>query len=424
MSEDVLIGRINPGFPEDRLRESIDAVVKHFGKEWILASKWHPIGALWARSDFLATCELLWLGDSLLRFEPVDVKWLAHTVERMRDSHPSSRIGPAFELLFGATFISAQQIVRPAQPNQEGYDFDIAIKEGPFFRLSFKNFGTTTREQTFKKRSREIEAAILDRARKRGIPWVGFLAELDHYPNETDWSELRSGILCRIGLESSPSQKKGWQIWPVSSPVSHNFLEPSHTSCNLVFKAPHHENERKTFLDHIDEACSALNRTCPFFEDNVTPGIVFRISETAPFNDYIQWGREYLARDDVHIKALWFYQNAVVQISNSTALHHHVGDSNLALPGKMPTLSIIVGVISSAPARDVLIVGDQQISLAGYHWYQRHDLFDIQAIGPTGTVHMSSRPGMTRHGVMILPDGGTMILSPRQESYDHIALFT
>jgi hypothetical protein len=136
-------------------------------------------------------------------------------------------------------------------------------------------------------------------------------------------------------------------------------------------------------------------------------------------------GQLHVARQDTQIKMLNFYQSAVTQgPDNSTALSHHMSAGGEALPGKPPNFSFVVGRISASPARDELHINGQTLSLAGKHWYQRSELFDVQPGALDGaTILISQQPEKTRHGVIGLPEEATIILSPRHKAYDYVTLF-
>jgi hypothetical protein len=347
-------------------------------------------------------------------------------VDLIRDEHRNSRVGHMFELLLGAAYAVEGQLVEPAVTNNPNYDFDISISGGARLRLSFKNFGTTPREDEFRKRCLEVESLLLEGAAGR-FNWLGLYVVCDHYPGDSEWGVLRQRLPQLLPRQSGPFKMDGWNINPIPSPVPVAKLEPSRTSCNIVFQASNHLNERNNFLEKIQRECSKFNKACKEYEVGISPGVLFRISETAPFDSYVAWGREYLAREDVRINNLWFYQSAVAQTRNdATALHHHMNASHSALPGMPLSASFIVGVCSPTPARDLLIVGERQISLAGKHWHQRYELFDLQqhASFEGASVNINVRPGFTRHGVMQVPGGGSIILSPCHQAYDHVALFT
>jgi len=421
----LLCDRINPGLPPDELAAALAAVQTHFGIKWLKGHSAHPLRSLWARTDVLATCELFWLGHSLRLFEPIDARWLAGTVERMQDTHRNSRVGHAFELLLGATFVNDNQIVTPAPPNNPDYDLDVDVHDGPNLRLSFKNFGTTPREDAFKVRCHDLEDAILRWAEGRSLTWVGIAIECERYPLDGEW-RLLDDIMSKLSKNRDRFKTGPWTVSTIASPVPLDRLERSRVSMNFFVLAPHHPNERNNFLDKIHRESVKFNKASARYDPRFSSGVLFRLSETAPFNSYVEWGREYLAREDVLIKSLWFYQSAIVQTKNNhTALHHHMNASHQALPGKPPALQFIVGIVSPTPARDELHAGPSRLPLSGYHWYQRHDLFDIQPGALDGaTVHMNAQPGITRHGVMGLPGGATIILSPKQPSFDYVALFT
>src|SRR5580658_6967223 len=97
-------GRLNPGLGVEHLEAALTAVKQAFGEHWLLGKQEHVVRILWRRSDFLATNELFWLGDSILRLSG-DKRWLDKTIERIKSPSRNERIGFVFELLAIAAFV-------------------------------------------------------------------------------------------------------------------------------------------------------------------------------------------------------------------------------------------------------------------------------------------------------------------------------
>jgi len=57
---------------------------------------------------------------------------------------------------------------------------------------------------------------------------------------------------------------------------------------NLFVLAPHHPNERNNFLDKIQRECVKFNKASGGYEPRLSSGVLFRLSETAPFNSYVE----------------------------------------------------------------------------------------------------------------------------------------
>jgi hypothetical protein len=423
-AEDLISSRINPNLPTAELNQALEAVSLAFDRKWLEHGTSHPVQELWARRDFLATVELFWLGDSLQRLVPLNERWVRHVIEQMKDSNRNSRVGHAFELLLGAALTVPGQAVTLAAPGTPNYDMDVNVHDGPHLRMSLKNFGASPRQSAFEARCQELQDRLLDAVSRLGVQWFGAFIECDHYPLDSEWALLYEDLPNRLE-QQYPQQIGPWTVIAIpQAPASHG-LEASRVSYNFVVAVPYHTNERKNFLDRIERECLKFNKATKKFSAGFAAVVLFRIAETAPFSDYVDWAREYVARKDTDIKMLNFYQSAVTQgLDDSTALNHHMSAAGEALPGKLPNFSFIVGRISASPAHDELRMNGQTLSLAGKHWYQRSELFDVQPGALDGaTILMSQQPGKTRHGVIELPEGATIILSPRHKAYDHITLF-
>lgn len=425
MSEDYISSRINPSLPTEALNESLGAVAMAFDKKWLEHGNSHPIQGLWARQDFLSTVELFWLGESLRRLTPLNEEWVHHVVGQMRDENRNTRVGHAFEMLLGGALAVPGQTVTLSPPNNPDYDMDVDVDDGPRLRMSFKNFGASPRQAAFEARCEELKGRLGHEATRLGVAWFGALIECDHYPLDSEWDVLFEELPRKLAAKN-PLQVGAWTALAIPQPPAPYGLEASRLSYNVVIAVPHHVNERKNFMDRIERECLKFNKAAKTFSGEIAPIVLFRIAETAPFLDYVAWARDYIDSPGVRIKGLNFYQSAITQgLGNSTALNHHISAAGNALPGKPPNFSFIVGRVSRSPAHDELRMNGKTMPLAGKHWYQRSELFDIQPGTLEGeTINMSQQPGMTRHGILEMPGGSTIILSPKHKAYDYVTLFT
>jgi hypothetical protein len=190
--------RINPGFSELHFRAALEAIKDAFGETWLCGTKAHPIRDLWKRTDALASNELLWLGDSILKLKPIRLSWVEEAIDHIKSENRNERVGFVFEILALGSFANNNQVVRLPPRSNPDYDADIAASTGESYRLSLKNFGASTRENEFKKRCQEIEATVLSYQKTNGLSWMGLAVQANRFPTDADWRDLADGIVSAI----------------------------------------------------------------------------------------------------------------------------------------------------------------------------------------------------------------------------------
>ncbi len=420
---------MNPGFAEQHFKDALQAIRVAFGESWLNRKKAHPVRDLWKRNDPLASNELLWLGDSIMRLSKLNPRWIATTVDHIKSENRNERIGYVFELLALATCVENGQVVHLAPEGNPDYDADVELSTLEIYRFSLKNFGASTREGEFNKRCREIDTAILANSESDGLSWVGVALQADSYPKDSDWSDLASGIVAAMKAVIPARIGACWGYVPTPPPRTPHGLAVGQHSFSILIIAPHHANERKNFLDKIEQQCLTFNKAAASYDSTISAVPFIRLSEAAPVKYYEQWAREHLAQAGVNIDGIIFYQSSVVvDLKADTTSMHHYMNAVMKLGFSKPPLHMKVasGKIPGTPSRSVIAIGSREVDLSEHHWYQHRELFTLGPLADdgTGTGHMYSMPGSTTHAVMARPGEGGLILSPRQPSYGKLALFS
>ena len=420
-------GRVNPGLPEAELKAALEAVRDAFGEDWLTGNQSHPVRDLWSRNDFLATSELFWLGDSILRITPTAQRWVDDVVSDIESPNRNVRVGALFELFAMAMFASDGQRVEPTRRGNPHFDGDVILKNLRL-RMSLKNFGAPSRELEFEKRSEEVRQEMLKTGRARGTHWVGMLVQAAKYPDSTDWETLRAEIPT---LTQNPNGTYAigdmWTITVHDAAVQD--LESSQLSSSLLVIAPHHKNEQKNFMDKIEEQCRDLNEAAAGYDSEISSVAMLRLSENAPFEDYVAWAQDYVNQPKTRLTGIILYQTAVAinMEKDATQIHHHINvvwKDGIEAPNLRCTVP--VGVPSATPARMELQGGSKTIQLGSGHFYQRRDLYRSLPVGDSAERSGSIRQisGSTEHLVLGVPGGESVVLSPKHKTLGYLTLFS
>ncbi len=151
-SQNYLAHRQNAITEEDptRLNEMLGAIARHFGGNSLNRLGSNPVQILWARPDFMATNELLSLGDAILALEKVDSGWVKRLeVAAIKENDEGNRSGAIFELIALNMYRSAGHRVFPAKEDNPGYDGRLVLTNGSEAIISIKNHGISTHERSF-----------------------------------------------------------------------------------------------------------------------------------------------------------------------------------------------------------------------------------------------------------------------------------
>jgi hypothetical protein len=420
-------GRANPGLPVDHLEDALGAVARAFGEEWLTAKKDHPLRRLWRRGDFLATNELYWLGDSFMRLS-ANERWIGHAVERIKLPNRNDRVGLTFEVLGLAAFATSDQKLALPSANNPDWDGELSVGDGPRYRLSVKNFGESSRDGEFRKKSEEATALILDFATHAMLPWIHVKIETSEYPDSGVWRKVMAAIPTAIRSRGQPLAGDSWQIIASDTrPASEHPLDPYHLSYSVLAIGPRHPNERKNFLDKIEAACLSFDKAARAYDANTFAMPLIRLSENAPIEAYVEYAREYLTRDEVALAGLWLYQCSVAvdMKADTTGLHHFlIPIIRASHAAKLPSAHVPVGIVDLAPTKAIFYADGKEISTDGYHTFWRQELFEEHHIGADGgEATIRQLPGGVRHAVLVLPDGSRGTFSPGRPSYGHVELF-
>ncbi|MGE8942015.1 hypothetical protein ACO2I3_08895 [Leptospira interrogans] len=421
-----------PEAAPEELNGFLDAVVNHFGMNWLTAVGENPVQVLWVRKDALATNELLLLGNALTNLAGHNPKWVEQQVTKAKSSDQGQRNGALFELLGLNLFNVAGQTVEPARDDTPGYDGKVTLSDGSCVLLSIKNHGLSTHERTFRQKADEVLQAFQASMRKHNCNGLEIRAIATSYPSYSSWNDLSGSADAIIGGNYATDEG----IWsgcirPLSS--EYNPLSDRHTSYTFLLAAPHHENEQKNFFENIRKGLANLQKHWASVPSNVCRAILLRLSATASLPQCQQWAEQYF-RDwpDANVELILLYQVAPVLdlVTGKTTITHYfitvAGPKHAAWKGKREARQIrgetMIGKISNMPLSQMAIGGPSPINLDAFYTFQRGDIYRFyrSADGPLELNLENPAPGVLIHALtdnlgtlaMRAPPTGDLLLLP------------
>jgi hypothetical protein len=126
-----------PDRPREEKLEFLRKVEQWLGHDWLTAkSPNHPVKELWKRKDWLATSELLTLGEALALVGPTaSDKTLREAANDVRSSDYGNRRGSVWEFFAASLLQTPSQSVAMAPAGHPGYDFELQL--GDLYRIRF-----------------------------------------------------------------------------------------------------------------------------------------------------------------------------------------------------------------------------------------------------------------------------------------------
>lgn len=418
------------GVDPAELNSRLEAVVSAVGQEWLGQDKSHPLQRLWARRDYLATNELLLLGDAIRGLSALDSNWVADRVRVLRDGDPNNRIGAVFELL-GLNYLRVPpQTVLPLRSGTPGYDGTVRFGDGALLHLSLKNYGASHREREVQSHGEEIRSELVTALRMRSATGLGLRIFAKHYPGDDDWKVLTGQL--RAHLSSAPLAANiflvigdCWTVQLHAIQLANETLSTNHLSYQILLAVPHHSNESKNLIDKLDEARSNCEKHAGPADPGVCRALYLRLPENASARLCADWARGYFAANPTSaLDAVILYQPTVsmdLEKDKTVILHHatFVGTSRF-IEWQRPAESLqravalrfFVGACSATPSQMVLTDGAKRVPADGHYLYQKGDIYTAHSWEPGKTMTASLRnlaPGVQQHSVLTI-EGRPMII--------------
>jgi hypothetical protein len=409
-----------PEAPVEASNRMLEAIADGFGVDWLEASPDNPVQQLWQRKDWLATTELLTLGDALQRLHVVDAAWTKRQVDEMKSQDPGTRSGATFELL-GLNLFSDPGTVEPAPMHNPGYDGRIVFSDGSSLILSIKNHGISSGEIEFKRRAASVNDAFVAALRRRSMNGVQQRIITPVHPSTADWNRLVGRMDEILGGNVSPDATAPWS--GLIQPIDAKFLPLSsaHLSRAILLAAPYRQNEQKNFNSNIEKGIANLVKHHSKANINVCRGLLLRLSETADMNSCVEWVRQYFVQyPNTPLELVLLYQVAITaDLTNNTnfiahcflpVLGHGYTAWQESKPARRFAIRVLIGKLINKPSRLVLTGGQNmpQLTLDGHYVFQEGEIFPYYRM-TKGTLNISlASPAAGVSVIPVIEQGGAI----------------
>lgn len=441
MSTDYLAQRQNAvkGAHEE-LNAKLAALAIAFDEAWLTADG-HPLQALWARRDALATNELLNFGDAVQRLHAESPHWLAGQVDTIKTGDAGQSAGAVFEItalnLFSRDFCK----VEPAPRAKSGFDGTLVLNDGSRILLSVKNHGLSTPEQAFQARSKAFDSAFQTQLAHHGLNGVEVNVLAKQHLDDAAYKVLTDDLDACLA-QAKAGERGGELDRPYTiimkgmedqyGPLSTGGLT---STCRVM--SPIARNEQRNFEDAIRKGCENLLKHTKA-ETDVCRMIILRLSNSASIARCRAWAEWYFGEyPDDPVDVILLYQAGVTTdlAANASVITHHVAAITgpnfrawqTAKPGflrRLPSMSVLVGVISEEQPR-MLLTGNVPggADLSDWYVYQRSDIFKkVELVDGAGGDLSTPAPGVMIHVVIEQNGIPQMTLSSRSDREHVLAL--
>lgn len=400
-----------PEVPVDDSKRMLEAVANEFGIRWLEAGEDNPVQQLWRRRDWLATYELLTLGDAVEHLRAIDPAWTKRQIAEMKSDNSGTRSGATFEIL-GLNLFRGAHAVEPASVNNPGYDGRVRFRDGSSLILSIKNHGISSGELYFRSRAASVKDAFVNALRRRRVNGAQQRIIATAHPSPADWKTLKDRMDDNGGT-IGPNETAPWS--GLILPIDERFhpLSADHISYAIVLAAPYHPNEQKNFYSNIEKGIANLVKHHGQVGADVCRGLLLRISETAQPLDCAAWARQFFDDyPDTPLELILLYQVAVATdvANNESFIAHYfcpVFGPNFAAwhAGNVErrfAIRVLIGKMIDNPSRLVLTQGTNgpQIALNGHYVFQNGKIFPHHRLGNTPLSISLSVPAP---GVSVIP---------------------
>lgn len=377
----------------EELNAKLAALALAFDQAWLTADDGHPLQALWARRDALATNELLNFGDAVQRLHAESRDWLAGQVHTIKTGDTGQSAGATFEILALNLFSRDFCRVEPAPHARPGFDGTLVLNDGSRILLSVKNHGLSSPEQVFQTRSKALDRAFQAQLARHGLNGVEVNVLAKQHLDEVAFKTLTDDIdTC---LAKAKAGQQGIELdWPYSivlkgmrdqyGPLSTGGLT---STCRVI--SPMAPNEQRNFDDAIRKGWENLLKHTKN-ETDVCRMVILRLSNSASIARCRAWAEWYFGEHpNDPLDVILLYQAGVTTdlAANTSVITHHVAAITgphfhawqTAKPGvvrRLPSMSALVGVTSEEQPR-MFLAGDGLggVDLSDRYVYQRADIF-------------------------------------------------
>lgn len=391
---------------DDELERYMTILKVSFGLKWLEEKSDHPLQILWKRNDILATNELYTLACSIEDLNNIDSSWTKNQLLIAKSRDKNNRKGSIFEIIGLHMMNNPDHPVKPAQLNQAGYDGILRRNDGVEVRVSIKNYGKSSFQQSFDKKAKTVETKIIKLLRKYNyLPTQVVIDFPSQFPTEKDWKMLDDkidGIFKLKRNDTDPfsavvellDNKKEFTadnsriiFYLFIAPITFKkeLLHEKYQSYTVLISAAYHHNEYKNLFSKMDEACSNLLKHSAVESENTINSLLLHLPDTVSLNICEKWLNDYFEEfPHKQITFVILYQPTVAEKLNTdeTVIQHsckiYVKNKKTIKGGYK--FSIPVGIISEE-STDLCFIAEfpdgkkEKVVLTDKYTYQHGEHF-------------------------------------------------
>ncbi|MCY1660111.1 hypothetical protein [Chryseobacterium sp. SL1] len=327
------------GISNEELERYMKILEASFGLKWLEEKSDHPIQILWKRSDILSTNELYTLACSIETLDKTDPFWTKKQIILAKGKDKNNRKGAIFEFIGLNMMNDPEHPVMPARLNQAGYDGVLARNDGTEVRVSIKNYGSSSFQQSFERKAKAIEVKIVTLLKKYKYPPVQVLLDFpSQYPTEKDWKMLEDRIDEIFKIKRNDKDPFSALVEPVEdkkesstgnsrvvffliiAPIvfQKEILHEKFQSYTVLISAAFHQNEYKNLFSKIDDACANLLKHSAIEDENTINSLLLHLPNTVSLDKCEQWLNDYFEEfPHKQITFLVLYQPVVAEMINT-----------------------------------------------------------------------------------------------------------
>lgn len=299
---------------DEELERYMKILEASFGLKWLEEKSDHPLQVLWKRNDILSTNELYTLACSIETLGKIDPVWTKKQLVFVKSKDKNNSKGAIFEFIGLNMMNDPDHTVKPARLNQAGYDGVLTRIDGTELRVSIKNYGSSSFQKSFEKKSKTIEAKIITLLKKYKYPPVQVILDFpDKYPNERDWKMLEdrideifknkrndkdpfSALVEPVDYKKEFSKDNSRIIFiliiaPITSQGEQ--LHEKFQSYTVLISAAYHENEYRNLFSKMDDACANLLKHSAVEDENTINSLLLHLPDTVSLDKCEQWLNDY-----------------------------------------------------------------------------------------------------------------------------------
>ncbi|WP_229412061.1 hypothetical protein [Massilia sp. Root1485] len=398
-----------------------------FSSTWLAQSAPHRLRTVWRRTDKLAKVEIASLGFFIKQLEPEHKRWLADTVQDVKDQDQSPH-GPLFEIVTLGSLAARGMNVRPMKKHFPGYDAVVSDRDGYNLRVSIKNHDISTHEKQFRFESARLANIVRRRVLASAAGWQAVIRSRTHL--DTSAFEEIARVLRATPIRSGelapglfPKRGASIQMRKLSDS---KFLPGSYT-CNVM--CPQTAYEQARFRKNINIAIKKFDEHSPRSPEysNV---IFMRLHGSADVEEVRRYANEAIAKEGCSVDAILLYQ-AVVGYDNITQgityYATHVVSARYKGPSLKFPLQFLSGAVVSKPlGRELVIASSEEVThvddIASEYSYQRGELRYRVQEGRTAFEFPDPIPGIKQKLSFRHHDGIVQFSQPCIEDEDLVLL--